>query len=812
MSPEQVRGKDLDARTDLFSFGVVLYEMVTGALPYRGETSGVIFEAILNRAPVPPVRLNPGLPPKFEDVINRGLEKDRELRYQHASEMKSELMRLKRDTDSGRAALASDTDHGRTEPALSDRPQEGSRVGILDHPAAPSSARVASVQGASRTKPALSLPKGVSAPHETAGYSGRSKRVGLWAGAAVAVLLLAGISFYFVHARGANALTEKDSILLADFVNTTGDSVFDGTLKQALAVQLEQSPYFNLTPESRIQEGLKFMGRSPDERLTNDVAHEICLREGIKAMLTGSIASLGSHYVIDLNAINAQNGDSIAREQAEAESKEAVLRTLDSAASKLRSKLGESVASIQKFATPLEQATTSSLEALQAFSLGQEQHEKLADERAIAPLKHAIELDPNFAMAYATLGVVYSNLAQTSLSDQAMQKAFELKDRASEHERLYITAHYYSELQRDIDKTISTYQSWINTYPRETVALDNLSLQYVAIGQDEKALASSSEAMRVDPKDRFAYQNVAEAYMHLNRFDETKAILDKADAQGMYLFVAPFARYIIGFTQHDVAAMQRAPASSQDDFSKALVMLFQVQAEYYQGKISSGRKATAQLVDFSKKAGMTEFAASMFLLGPSFEAEMGDFSGVRPAINAALAMAKDRDTRTEAAVVMARTGDSSGAEKMIADLAKQYPNDTMLNSGWIPMARATAETRRNSPMKAIELLESTRPYELGSGPLSLGYWPNYIRAEAYLKTHDGAKAATEYKTILDHQGVDPVNPLYALAHLGLGRAYALQGDSAKARTAYQDFLATWKDADSDVPVLKQAKAEYAKLQ
>lgn len=647
---------------------------------------------------------------------------------------------------------------------------------------------------------------------KTAGFVRRSGGVKLWAGAAVAVLLAAAIGFYFLHARRANALTEKDSILLADFVNTTGDSVFDGTLKQALAVQLEQSPYFNITPESRIQEALKFMGRSADERLTNDVAHEICLREGIKAMLTGSISSLGSHYVIDLNAVNVQNGDSIAREQAEADSKEAVLKTLDTAASNLRSKLGESVASIQKFTTPLEQATTSSLEALQSFSLGQEEHQRLADERAIAPLKRAIELDPNFAMAYATLGVVYSNLAQTSLSDQTLQKAFELKDRASEHERLYITAHYYSELQRDVDKTISTYQSWINTYPHETTALDNISLQYIAIGQYEKALASSGQAMRLDSKDRFAYQNVAEAYMHMNRFDETKTILDKANAQGMYLFVAPFARYIIGFMQHDEAAMQHAAGISHDDFSKALVMLFQMQAEYYQGKVKTGRRAAAQLVDFSKKAGMTEFAASMFLLGPSFEAEMGDLSGAPPAINAALRMAKDRDTRTEAAMLMARTGNASGAERILADLAKQYPNDTMLNSGWIPMARATAEIQNNNSGKAVELMESARPYELGSGPLSLGYWPNYVRAEAYLKAHDGAKAATEYKIILDHQGVDPVNPLYALAHLSLGRAYALQGDSAKARTAYQDFLAIWKDADLDVPVLKQAKAEYAKLQ
>jgi serine/threonine protein kinase/Flp pilus assembly protein TadD len=800
MSPEQVRGKDLDARTDLFSFGVVLYEMVTGALPYRGETSGVIFEAILNRAPVPPVRLNPGLPPKFEDIINRALEKDRELRYQHASEMKSELMRLKRDTDSGRAAVVSDTEH----------------VGTVARPAEQTSAqKVAASELASavsRTEPALSLPKGMSASHETAGSrfisSGRLK---LWAGIAAVVLVAAGIGFYFLRAR-ASGLTQKDSILIADFVNTTGDSVFDGTLKQALAVQLEQSPYFNLTPESRIQEALKFMGRSSDERLTNDVAHEICLREGIKAMLTGSISSLGSHYVIDLNAVNVQNGDSIAREQAEADSKEGVLKTLDTAASNLRSKLGESVASIQKFATPLEQATTSSLEALQAYSLGQEAHEKLQDEQAIPHFQRAIELDPNFAMAYATLGVVDSNLSNMSLSKQNLEKAFELKDRASERERLYITSHYYSEVQRNVEKTASTYENWIKTYPNDRVAYDNLSLLYQEIGQYDKALAKATEAMRVDPKDHFAYQNLAASYMGMNRFEEVKAILDKSDAQGMDLVIAPFARFSLAFIQHDQAGMQHAMDTAKDGFAKALALLFKGESEYYEGKVKAGGQTEAQLVDFSKGAGLNEFAASIVLLGPSFEAEMGDASGARRAIDTALGMARDRDTLNEVATLMARTGDAAGADRIFSELARQYPNDTVLSSVWIPLVHATAEIRRNNPEKAIQLLETARPYEFGSGPDSCNFWPAYVRAEAYLKAHNGANAAAEYQEILNHRGTEPTNPLYSLSMLGLGRAYALQGDSAKARTAYQDFLATWKDADSDVPVLKQAKAEYAKLQ
>jgi tetratricopeptide (TPR) repeat protein len=784
-----VRGKELDSRTDLFSFGVVLYEMVTGALPYRGETSGVIFEAILNRAPVPPVRLNPNLPPKLEDMINRALEKDRDLRYQHASEMKSELMRLKRDTDTGRVAVASE-------------PTPDSAAG--DAPLA--AARAAS--GSSRA---------VSANRQEPGSSSQAlaprNRKRVWTiGSAAAILVIAAVAGTILYRQRASALTEKDSILLADFVNTTGDPVFDGTLKQALAVELEQSPYLNVTPDSRIREALKFMGRSSDERITNEVAHEICLREGIKAMLQGSISSLGSHYVIDLNAVNVQNGDSLAREQAEAESKEAVLKTLDNAASSLRGKLGESVASIQKFATPLDQATTSSLEALQAYSLGHQAHLKLEDDNAVAHLKRAVELDPNFAMAYATLGVAYANLTQSSLSNQNLQKAFELKDRASEKERLYIVAHYYDQLQLDVPKTIETYQQWISTYPRDVVALDNASLNYSAIGQYDKALTSASQAMAVDPKDGFAYQNLADAYLASNRFDEAKAVLDKAAAQGINLSAGQFSRYLLAFKEHDEAGMQRALDNAKPDVIKAIVLLFKFQGEYFQGKVQAARQTQAQAIELLKGAGFGEFAASMVALGPAYEVELGNATAARPAVARALAMAHDRDTREAAAWLLARTGDEAGADKIFAELDKEFPNATMLNAVWIPMAHATAEIRRNNPAKAIALLESAKAYEFGSGPNSAGFWPNYVRAEAYLAAHDGVKAAAEYQKILDHRGVDPTNPLYMLASLGLGRAYALQKDNVKARAAYQDFLAVLKDADPGLPVVNQAKSEYAKLQ
>ncbi|MGA9803334.1 MAG: protein kinase [Terriglobales bacterium] len=704
MSPEQARAKELDARSDLFSFGAVLYEMATGALPFRGDSSAVIFNAILERDPVPAVRLNPDLPPKLEEIINKALEKDRDLRYQHAADMRTDLKRLKREMESRHGAPVSSG-------PVAVAQESAFPLAPPPSPASGSSPALAPSPSSSAVKVAEGVAEKVPEKVAEAPVAGRKLWKVLVPAAVIVVAAVIGGAFYFrsrpaTPVTKAAPLTEKDTVVLADFTNSTGDPVFDGTLKQALAVDLEQSPFLNILSDRKVGETLKLMGRSPTEHVTADVARELCLRTGSKAVLGGSISNLGSQFIVGLDAVACNTGDNLAKEQAEAPSKEGVLKALTSAATAMRARLGESLASVQRFDVPVE-ATTPSLEALKAYSMGITTGRTKGDAEAVPFTKRAIELDPNFAMAYVGLAVHYSNLGQASLAAENAKKAYDLRDRVSDRERYRISAFYFQYVTGEVEKATEAYELWAKSYPRDLVPHTNLGFIYSALGQFDKAIAETKASLRLEPTIT-GYGNLAGDYMTVNRLKDARQMLQEAQQKNFDGLLIRSNLYSLAFLSGDTAEMERQVAWAAGRPGEEDQMLNNhADTQAYYGRLGKERDLARRAVDAAVRADAKETAAQWLVFQAVREAELGNVTAARQAVSRALALAPGRDVKVVAALALARTGETAQSRTILEALEKSDPTNTYLKVYWFPVLEASIDMAQQAPDRVIVALEAS---------------------------------------------------------------------------------------------------------
>jgi tetratricopeptide (TPR) repeat protein/tRNA A-37 threonylcarbamoyl transferase component Bud32 len=755
MSPEQAAGKELDIRSDLFSFGAVVYEMTAGVTPFPGETATAVLESILTRPPMPLRQLNPEVPAKLERIILKSLEKDPNARYQHAFEIRSDLESLQRETDAHHATAV---------------------------------AALAAAPGTSRRR---------------------------WYAAAAFVLALA-VCVGYVGTRGTAKLTDKDTVVLADFSNATNDPVFDDTLRQGLSAQLEQSPFLNLLSDKHIAETLLLMAQPKDTKLTGQVVREVCQRTASAATIEGSVVTLGRQYVLGLKAVNCRTGDLLAEEQATASGKEQVLDALGKAAAKLRARLGESLASVEKYDEPPQNVTTISLEALQAYGLALKALQITQDAAlGIQLYQRAISLDPEFAMAYARLGTAYYNVGETERAAENTRKAYELRGTVSEREKFYIDSHYEMVVSGDLEEARKTYELWMATFPRDEIPHFNLGVIYAALGDYAKALAGRQEALSLHPADRDSYVNLANAYANLNRLDDARATAQKA--QNLHLDPPSLhqALYFLDFLQHDADGIQReAGAQMKGPGMEAGVLYQESDTAAYGGQLAKARELTRRATDSAHHAGDNETAADYETESAVREALVGNSEVATRQARAALLLAKGRDAAALSAMALALAGESAEATRLADDLARRFPEGTIVQVNYLPTIRAAAAIHEGNPAGAIQALARAATYELGVPDVpsvNFNLYPVYLRGLAYLGVHQGSAAAAEFQKIIDHSGIVVDEPIGALAHLQMGRAYAMSGDMIRARTVYQDFLTLWKDADADVPIFKQAKTESAKL-